>query len=147
MYLGGFGSKFSWQNTLTRAAPLILTALCTALPARLGLIVIGAKGSLVLGGLAAAGAGLLLQSFNPCAIQVGMVAAGDDRRRIVHLCERCPAILARRERHDFQPAAGLHRDLCLRLSRRRADARPGEPQQAVDLSDSRIGLAGSICSA
>jgi ABC-type uncharacterized transport system permease subunit len=45
MYLGGFGSKFSWQNTLTRAAPLILTALCTALPARLG----GAEGSLVLG--------------------------------------------------------------------------------------------------
>ena len=35
MYRGGFGTRFSWQNTLTRAAPLILTALCTALPARL----------------------------------------------------------------------------------------------------------------
>ena len=30
MYQGAFGSWFSWQNTLTRAAPLILTALCTA---------------------------------------------------------------------------------------------------------------------
>jgi len=75
MYIGGFGTKFSWQNTLTRAAPLILTALCTALPARLGLIVIGGEGALALGGLAAAGAGLLLQAFPPFGIQVGMAAA------------------------------------------------------------------------
>jgi simple sugar transport system permease protein len=34
MYQGAFGTWFSWQNTLTRAAPLILTALCTALPAQ-----------------------------------------------------------------------------------------------------------------
>ena len=38
MYQGAFGTWFSWQNTLTRAAPLILTALCTALPAQLGLV-------------------------------------------------------------------------------------------------------------
>jgi ABC-type uncharacterized transport system permease subunit len=31
---GGFGTLFSWQNTLVRAAPLILTALCVAIPAR-----------------------------------------------------------------------------------------------------------------
>ena len=30
MYQGAFGTWFSWQNSLTRAAPLILTALCTA---------------------------------------------------------------------------------------------------------------------
>ena len=59
MFVGAFGTSFSWQNTLVRAAPLILTALCTALPARLGLIVIGGEGALVLGGLAAASAGLL----------------------------------------------------------------------------------------
>src|SRR5205085_11352678 len=34
LYQGAFGTWFSWQNTLTRAAPLILTALCTALPAQ-----------------------------------------------------------------------------------------------------------------
>src|SRR5262245_38731058 len=34
IYKGAFGSWFSWQNTLQRAAPLLLTALCTALPAR-----------------------------------------------------------------------------------------------------------------
>jgi general nucleoside transport system permease protein len=76
MYMGAFGSKFSWQNTLTRAAPLILTGLCTALPARLGLIIIGGEGALVLGGLAAAATGLLLQSSQPLVIQLGMAAAG-----------------------------------------------------------------------
>ena len=39
---------------LVRSAPLMLTALCTAVPARLGLISIGGEGALVLGGLAAA---------------------------------------------------------------------------------------------
>jgi simple sugar transport system permease protein len=54
LYQGAFGSAFSWQNTLQRAAPLMLTALCVALPARAGLVVIGGEGALVLGGLAAA---------------------------------------------------------------------------------------------
>ena len=49
MYQGAFGSWFSWQNTLQRAAPLMLTALCVALPARAGLVVIGGEGALVLG--------------------------------------------------------------------------------------------------
>jgi len=75
MYIGSFGTKFSWQYSLTRAAPLILAALCTALPARLGLIVIGGEGSLALGGLAAAGTGLLLAGHSPYAIQFGMAAA------------------------------------------------------------------------
>lgn len=76
MYMGAFGSKFSWQNTLTRAAPLILTGLCTALPARLGLIIIGGEGALVLGGLAAACTGLVLHACPPLVNQVGMAAAG-----------------------------------------------------------------------
>jgi simple sugar transport system permease protein len=59
MYRGGFGSWFSWRNTLERAAPLMLTALCTALPAQLGLIVIGGEGALVAGGLVAAMTGWL----------------------------------------------------------------------------------------
>ncbi len=54
LFKGAFGDWFSWQNTLTRAAPLMLTALCVALPARAGLIIIGGEGALVLGGLAAA---------------------------------------------------------------------------------------------
>jgi simple sugar transport system permease protein len=76
MYMGAFGTRFSWQNTLTRAAPLMLTALCTALPARLGLIVIGGEGALVLGGLAAVAAGLLLAQAPVFMIQISMVLAG-----------------------------------------------------------------------
>lgn len=54
LFKGAFGDWFSWQNTLQRAAPLMLTALCVAVPARAGLIIIGGEGALVLGGLACA---------------------------------------------------------------------------------------------
>ena len=55
LFMGAFGDWFSWQNSLQRAAPLMLTALCVAIPARAGLTVIGGEGALVFGGLACAG--------------------------------------------------------------------------------------------
>lgn len=76
MYRGGFGSAFSWRNTLERAAPLMLTALCTALPARLGLIMIGGEGALVVGGMAAACIGLVLNGAAPWLVITGMFLAG-----------------------------------------------------------------------
>src|ERR1051326_1803390 len=75
MYQGAFGSWFSWQNTLTRAAPLILTALCTALPARMGQIIIGNEGALVVGGVAAAAAGIAVTDAAPLIVQLAMAAA------------------------------------------------------------------------
>ena len=54
LFKGAFGDMFSWQNTLQRAAPLMLTALAVALPARAGLVVIGGEGALVLGALGCA---------------------------------------------------------------------------------------------
>jgi general nucleoside transport system permease protein len=54
LFKGAFGDWYSWQNTLQRAAPLMLTALCVAIPARAGLVVIGGEGAVVLGGLACA---------------------------------------------------------------------------------------------
>ena len=54
LFKGAFGDAFSWQNTLQRAAPLMLTALCVAIPYQAGLMVIGGEGALVLGGLACA---------------------------------------------------------------------------------------------
>lgn len=75
IYRGAFGTWFSWQNTLTSAAPLMLTALCTALPARLGLIVIGGEGAVVLGGLAAALTGLALIDAGPWVALTGMALA------------------------------------------------------------------------
>jgi simple sugar transport system permease protein len=76
MYQGAFGTWFSWQNTLTRAAPLILTALCTALPAQLGMVIIGGEGALLIGALAATSAALVMQSAPPLVVQLAMVLAG-----------------------------------------------------------------------
>jgi simple sugar transport system permease protein len=75
MYRGAFGTWFSFQNTLLRASPLILTALCTALPARLGLVIIGGEGALVIGGLAAAAAALALPQGAPLELRLVMAVA------------------------------------------------------------------------
>jgi general nucleoside transport system permease protein len=76
MYQGAFGTWFSWQNTLSRAAPLILTALCTALPAQLGLVIIGGEGALLMGALAATSTALLMPGAPPFVVQIAMVLAG-----------------------------------------------------------------------
>src|SRR6202163_2971902 len=76
IYKGAFASPFSWQNTLSRASPLILTALCVALPAQAGLMVIGSEGALVLGGLAAAVVGHQLGGMIPSVIKLAMAVAG-----------------------------------------------------------------------
>jgi general nucleoside transport system permease protein len=76
MYQGAFGTWFSWQNTLTRAAPLILTALCTALPAQLGMVIIGGEGALLIGALCATSAALALQWAPPIVVQIAMAGAG-----------------------------------------------------------------------
>ncbi len=77
VWRGAFGSWFSLQNTLQRAAPLLLTALCVALPAQLGLVIIGGEGAVVLGGLAAAVTGSA--AARPAArlpVQIAMALAG-----------------------------------------------------------------------
>jgi general nucleoside transport system permease protein len=76
VYTGAFGTWFSWQNTLLRAAPLLLTALCVALPARLGLVVIGGEGAFVLGGLAAAAVAMPMQGLPPALVIAAMALAG-----------------------------------------------------------------------
>ncbi|MBC8725975.1 ABC transporter permease [Paraburkholderia sp. 31.1] len=71
---GAFGSSFAWQNTLLRAAPLMLTALCVALPAQVGLIVIGGEGALALGGLAAAVVPQCLPQATPWIVATPLMA-------------------------------------------------------------------------
>ena len=76
MYAGGFGSWFSIQNSLSRASPLLLTALCVALPARLGLVIIGGEGAVVLGGVAAAAIALpVVGMLSPIIVLVLMALA------------------------------------------------------------------------
>ena len=76
VWRGAFGSWFSLQNTLQRAAPLLLTALCVALPAQLGLVVIGGEGAVVLGGLAAAAVALPVSPLPSPLGQIAMAVAG-----------------------------------------------------------------------
>jgi simple sugar transport system permease protein len=54
---GGFGSRFAWSETLTRAVPLILTGLAAAVAFRARLFNIGAEGQLYAGALAAVAVG------------------------------------------------------------------------------------------
>ncbi len=74
VWRGGFGTAFSLQNTLQRAAPLILTALAMAIPARIGLIMIGGEGALVLSGFAAAAVALPLIGRVPPFVLLGVMA-------------------------------------------------------------------------
>jgi general nucleoside transport system permease protein len=81
LYLGGFGTRFSIENTLTQAAPLLLTALCTLIPARVGLLVIGGEGAVVIGGLGAVLAGVALSGApapigTTLTISAGALAGG-----------------------------------------------------------------------
>lgn len=54
---GGFGSRFAWTETLTRATPLILTGLAAAVAFRARLFNIGAEGQLYAGAIAAVAVG------------------------------------------------------------------------------------------
>lgn len=75
MYRGAFGTWFSLQNSLLRAAPLMLAGLCTALPARLGLIIIGGEGALVIGGLAAAAVAIPMEGQGAFVVLSAMMVA------------------------------------------------------------------------
>jgi len=76
LYDGGFGSSFAWQNTLLRAAPLILTGLAVAIPAQAGMVIIGGEGALALGALLGAIAGIQLAGLPSFLVQSGILIAG-----------------------------------------------------------------------
>jgi simple sugar transport system permease protein len=76
VWRGAFGSWFSLQNTLQKAAPLLLTALCVAIPGQLGLVIIGGEAAVVLGGLAATVAALPLVHTSPYLVWAAMALAG-----------------------------------------------------------------------
>lgn len=51
IFKGAFGDAFSITTTLSKTLPILLCALATALPARMGLISVGAEGQLYFGAL------------------------------------------------------------------------------------------------
>ncbi|KIH82990.1 ABC transporter permease [Pseudomonas batumici] len=76
VYIGGFGSGFAWQDTLARAAPLILVGLAVAIPAQAGMVIIGGEGALVLGGLAGAMVSLPFVGEPALPMQLLILASG-----------------------------------------------------------------------
>ena len=79
IWVGGFASFFSWQNALLRATPLIFTALCVAIPARIGLVIIGGEGAFVLSGFCAAAVALPIDGVLPpwlVTLVMALVAVG-----------------------------------------------------------------------
>ncbi len=132
LFKGAFGDWFSWQNTLQRAAPLMLTALCVALPARAGLIIIGGEGAFVLGGLACAALPYAVPlPGNVIGTALALPRRHGGRRRLDRPRRRA-APVPRRQRDDLEPAPRLHRDRPLQAVCRRAAARSEDAQQAVD---------------
>jgi general nucleoside transport system permease protein len=76
VFEGAFGSAFSWQNTLVRSAPLLLTGLSVALAAQAGLVIIGSEGALALGGLAAAAVVMLLSGLTAWLVMGAAMLSG-----------------------------------------------------------------------
>jgi simple sugar transport system permease protein len=81
LFWGGFGSIPSWLRTLRWSAPLIISGLASAVAFRAGMFNIGVEGSLWVGGLGAALAGIYLRGLPiyvhlPLALLSGIIAGG-----------------------------------------------------------------------
>jgi general nucleoside transport system permease protein len=68
------GTRFGISEVLVRAVPLVLCGLAVAIPARVGLVNVGAEGQLYIGALAATGLTLSLSSL-PAILLIPMSAA------------------------------------------------------------------------
>ncbi|MEK7215430.1 MAG: ABC transporter permease, partial [Chloroflexota bacterium] len=75
MLQSSVGSSYGIGEVLVRAAPFALTALAAAIPARAGLLNVGAEGQLVCGGLGVAAMAAALGDASPAGIPL-LIAAG-----------------------------------------------------------------------
>lgn len=76
LFRGAGGKPSAWRNTMIHAAPLLLTALAVALPVRVGMVIIGGEGCVLLGALVAALVAHLLPSAPPLVVQISMIVSG-----------------------------------------------------------------------
>ena len=76
LFRGAFGKPSAVRNTLIHAAPLMLTALCVALPARVGMMIIGGEGCVLLGALIAALVAHAMPNTPPLIVQFCMIVGG-----------------------------------------------------------------------
>ena len=85
MFIGAFGSKYAFSETLVKAIPLMLCGLGVSVAFRMLFYNIGAEGQLAMGGCAAAGVALFLPprfpglpgwSLIPLMVAAGFIAGG-----------------------------------------------------------------------
>ena len=76
LFYGAFGKASAWRNTMIHASPMLLTALCVALPARVGMMIIGGEGCVLLGALVAALVAHLMPGAPPFIVQACMIVSG-----------------------------------------------------------------------
>ena len=76
MVLFAAGDSYSLSETLVKTAPILLCALATLLPARLGLVSVGADGQLYMGALVGTGVVLALPDAPAALLLPAMLAGG-----------------------------------------------------------------------
>ena len=128
-----------------RVSPLLFAALCVALPARLGLVIIGGEGAIVLAGVATGAVGLAVIGFPaPVALRAHGARRLPDRRGLDRRGRRAAA-LPGRERDHREPADGLYRHRADEPSGRGPAARSGQPEQALHRAAARSACASATC--
>ena len=113
VWRGAFGSWFSIQNTVQRASPLLLTALCV--------LVAGAawaggdrrRGGGRAGRTGRHRRGVAVDQHQPVIVWAAMAVAGVRDGRVLDRHQRLAARQAQCQRDDCQPGAGLHVGLAL----------------------------------
>ena len=76
MWYGVIGSSFGLSEVGVTMIPLVLTALATAIPTRVGLVNVGGEGQLILGAWAATGVALYFSTGQPWLMLPVMALAG-----------------------------------------------------------------------
>jgi general nucleoside transport system permease protein len=69
-------TQYGLENVVVQAAPLILTALAVAIPARIGQVNIGGEGQLWMGGITSVGVALAFPTWSAWVLLPAMIAAG-----------------------------------------------------------------------
>ena len=114
---GVLGSSLGLSEVGVTMIPLLLTALATAIPTRVGLVNVGGEGQLYVGALTATGVALYFPVGQTWLMLPVMALAGCAGGG-AWAGHRGPAeTLARRERSYLHPPSQLHRDSAGRLVR------------------------------
>ena len=122
---GVIGSSFGLSEVGVTMIPLVLTALATAIPTRVGLVNVGGEGQLYVGALTATGVSL----FFPTG-QIWLMLPTNGRRRMyrrrdVGRAGRPAEAMAGRQRGHLHPPSQLCRNPAGRRVRVRAMEEPG----------------------